>query len=156
MRIHHLLYAIPIIFIATVSIPTYDPAKADHPPKAKPNDNNPVLTRFSVDADRSQWKESNWSHQLATDMGGVAEYTLPDKTRVDILTNDVAWEVDWGHKWAEGIGQSLYYGLATDRRPGLILLLRDGEQRFYLRALVVCAKHNIKLKVQDVPKSEQP
>ncbi|WP_171018846.1 hypothetical protein ACONUD_00725 [Microbulbifer harenosus] len=41
--------------------------------------------------------------------GGVAEYVLPDRTRVDCLTETHAMEFDFAPKWAEAIGQALYY-----------------------------------------------
>jgi len=81
---------------------------------------------------------------------GILEYKLWDKTRVDILTKEYAYEVDWAPKWAEGIGQSLYYGIVTGKKPGLILLTKKGEERFVYRAQTVCAKHGIKLVVRRV------
>ena len=102
-------------------------------------------------ADRSTWREVQWSAHLAGQMGGQAEARTPDGSRVDILTEDTAWEVDWcaSGKWSQGIGQALYYGLATNRKPGLILLQKDPtkERRYYLRALVVCARYGITLRV---------
>tara|TARA_B100000029_G_scaffold450512_1_gene474494 strand:+ start:268 stop:672 length:405 start_codon:yes stop_codon:yes gene_type:complete len=102
-------------------------------------------------ADRSTWSETDWSAHLADQMGGVAEFRTPDGSRVDILTDEVAWEVDWcrSGKWAEGVGQALFYGLATNRQPGLILLQKDpqAERKFYLRALAVCGRYGITLRV---------
>lgn len=102
-------------------------------------------------ADRSAWHEVQWSAHLAEQMGGEAEHRLPDGSRVDILTDATAWEVDWcrSGKWSQGCGQALYYGLATNREPGLILLQKDptAERRHYLRALVVCARYGIRLRV---------
>lgn len=103
------------------------------------------------------WRETQWSAHLAREMGGQAEARTPDGSRVDILTKDTAWEVDWcsSGKWAQGIGQALYYGLATNRKPGLILLQKDPERerRYYLRALAVCAKYGVTLKVVLVPRA---
>jgi len=81
---------------------------------------------------------------------GVLEFRLWDKTRVDILTLEYAYEVDWAPKWAEGIGQALYYGIVTGKKPGLILLTKKGEERYVYRAQTVCAKHGIKLVVRRV------
>jgi len=50
--------------------------------------------------------------------GGAVEHRLHDGTRVDILTATHAIEADWSHKWAEAVGQSLYYSLITGKKPG--------------------------------------
>lgn len=65
---------------------------------------------------------------------GSMEYRLPDATRVDCLTETHAVEVDFGRKWAEAIGQSLYYSSCTGKRAGIVLILKDdGELRFLRR-----------------------
>jgi hypothetical protein len=55
------------------------------------------------------------------------EYELPSGGRVDCLNPNFAIEVEWAHKWAESVGQSLYYAAATDRKPGIILLCTQSE-----------------------------
>ena len=107
----------------------------------------PPSTR--VTEDRSSWRETAWSKHLAEEMGGAAEARPPAGSRVDILTDDTAGEVDWATKWAQGCGQALFYSLATGRKPGLILLQKDpqAERRHYLRALAVCGRHGIELRV---------
>ena len=49
---------------------------------------------------------------------GIMEYKLDDNTRVDCLTNEYAVEFDFASKWAESIGQSLYYAQRTKRKTG--------------------------------------
>ncbi len=68
------------------------------------------------------------------------EYQLPDKTRVDCLFKDYALEVDWDYKWAESIGQSLYYARMTGRKPAILLILGPRGQR-YLRRLKFVTDH---------------
>ncbi len=65
--------------------------------------------------------------------GGITEHVLPDRTRVDCLTDDYAVEADYGKKWAESIGQSLYYSKMTNRPPAVLLLVKMGEERFIER-----------------------
>ncbi len=91
--------------------------------------------------------EAQHAQQIAIELRGMTEVVLWDRTRVDILTDNYAYEVDWAPKWAESIGQSLYYAELTDKKPGIILLSKRSEVRFIYRAQTVCAKHNIKLKV---------
>ena len=65
---------------------------------------------------------------------GRAEVTLPDRTRADCITDTHAVEVDHGRKWAEAIGQSLYYALQTNKRAGILLILHQPrERRFWYR-----------------------
>lgn len=75
------------------------------------------------------WDENRWSDWLVEKYvrRGRREVKLPDGRRVDILTEKVAWEVDWVGKWEEGIGQSLGYAIATQRDPGLWLLKPIGD-----------------------------
>lgn len=54
--------------------------------------------------------------------GMEIEVVLPDSTRVDCLSDGVAYEADFSPKWAEAIGQSAYYALRTGRQPGIILI----------------------------------
>jgi hypothetical protein len=54
--------------------------------------------------------------------GMELEHILPSGGRVDCLSADYAIEVDYADKWAEAVGQSLYYAAATHRQPGIILL----------------------------------
>ena len=80
--------------------------------------------------------EPVWSRWLAERMGGVAEFVLPGRSRVDILTSTLAVEVDWVKKWPEAIGQAVYYGLVTERQPAILLLLRNkpSEPKYLERA----------------------
>lgn len=78
-------------------------------------------------------------------MGGVAEFRLPDASRVDILTSTLAIEVDWAKKWAEAIGQAIFYALVTDRTPAILLLLRgkETEARYLERARMAAGRLQI-------------
>ena len=55
-------------------------------------------------------------------VGMILEYRLSNGARVDCLSPDYAIEVDWTEKWAEAIGQALYYAAETDRKPAVILI----------------------------------
>lgn len=65
--------------------------------------------------------------------GMQQEVVLPNGTRVDCLTDRLAIEVDWTHKWAEAIGQSMLYSATTDKLPGIILVCKVGAEN--------CQKH---------------
>jgi len=50
------------------------------------------------------------------------EYILPDKARVDCLTDEFAIEYDHSYKWAECIGQAQYYARQTGKLAGCVLI----------------------------------
>ena len=59
------------------------------------------------------------------------EYRLDDGTRVDLLLESEACEIDWANKWAEGVGQSIYYALKTRKAPLVLLLVKkDGWEKY--------------------------
>lgn len=87
---------------------------------------------------------------IARTYGLEAEVPLPDNSRVDLLHRTYAIEADWSDKWAEGIGQALYYAIATDRHPGVLLLRKadTSDEAFSAhvqRCKKVCVKHGIAL-----------
>jgi hypothetical protein len=63
--------------------------------------------------------------------GGDMEVRLADGARIDCLVRDLesngtmAIEFDFTDKWAEAIGQSLYYAKVTGSRPGIVLIMED-------------------------------
>lgn len=71
---------------------------------------------------------------------GELEYRLPDKTRVDCLTKEYAVEVEYAPKWAESIGQALYYAQSTGRKPAVLVIVRDKDDERFLKRLRVVAK----------------
>jgi hypothetical protein len=73
------------------------------------------------------------------------EYRLFDRTRVDCLTDDYAIEVDFAKKWAEGIGQSLYYADVTRKTPAVGLIVGKKDKRFLKRLKRIAKKYDIKV-----------
>lgn len=63
------------------------------------------------------------------------EYVLDDKARVDCLLPDLAVEVDFAPKWAECIGQAIYYAKKTDKIPACLLILEKETDTRYLKRL---------------------
>ena len=72
-------------------------------------------------------KHNEMSYQIAWCKihNGIMEYENPDKTRVDCLTSTHAVEFDFYNKWAESIGQALYYGFMTGKKPKVVLILEN-------------------------------
>ena len=94
-----------------------------------------------------KYKEKYYQTQLCNDLDGVMEQSLLDRTRVDCLTDEYAIEVDFAKKWAESIGQSLYYAEMTGKKPAVGLILRDTKKdaRRLHRLQVMADKYQIKI-----------
>ncbi|MFZ5770524.1 MAG: hypothetical protein ACOY4W_03770 [Thermodesulfobacteriota bacterium] len=85
--------------------------------------------------------ESHYQEKWCAEHHGKAEVVLPDKTRADCLTENNAVEVEFGRKWAEAIGQSLYYSFQTGKRAGIVLILEKPQDRKHLLRLNSVINH---------------
>lgn len=96
--------------------------------------------------------ELTQARRLAAKYSAQVEVRLLDDSRVDLLSGTHAIEVDWAPKWAEAVGQAIHYSLLADRKPAVILLLRDPatEWRHLVRAAQVCGRLGIVLYVEPV------
>ena len=90
--------------------------------------------------------------RIAPKYNAQVEQRLFDGTRVDLLSDEYAIEVDWGHKWAEAIGQALYYAQITGKKPAVLLLISDmdKEVQYVYRVQVVAAKYGITVFIEKV------
>jgi len=79
----------------------------------------------------SEQPERFYQNKWCIEQKGKTEVVLPDKTRCDCLTKTHAIEFDFGKKWAEAIGQALFYSLQTGKRAGIVLILESDEDRKY-------------------------
>lgn len=79
--------------------------------------------------------------------GGITEVILPDKARVDCVTKTHAIEFDFTKKWAESIGQSLYYGQQLHKKAGIVLISENdqSDEKYIKRVKSVANCHNIDL-----------
>jgi len=96
--------------------------------------------------------EVEWCRHLAPKYGAEVEVRLDDGTRCDLVTETEAIECDWAKngKWAEAIGQSLYYAIELEKKPAIILLVKDPkrDQRYVDRCRKVCDRYGIRLYVE--------
>lgn len=79
--------------------------------------------------------EKYYQTKMCEQLGGDMEYVLFDKARVDCLTSEYAIEVDFAKKWAEGIGQALYYAEVTGKKPAVALIVEEDEDKKYIDRL---------------------
>ena len=98
---------------------------------------------FSPHAHPERWYQERW---CAT--RGTMEVVMPDGSRADCVNATHAVEFDFGHKWAESIGQALNYGAQSGKTPGVVLILeRPGEERYLRRVLKVREVYGLPLEV---------
>lgn len=97
-------------------------------------------------------KEVHYQYYFADSVKAQTEVVLKSKARVDIVTDLYAIEVDFANKWAEGIGQSLYYALETNKIPGILLIMENPkkDQRYLNRLLKVTKELRISVWTIDV------
>ncbi|MCR5266395.1 MAG: hypothetical protein K6E29_07360 [Cyanobacteria bacterium RUI128] len=85
--------------------------------------------------------EASYQQAWANKNHAVCEYKNDDGTRVDCLTKTHAIEFDFAKKWAEAIGQALYYQHKTGRRAMVILILEYPEKEYiYLERVKALAQ----------------
>lgn len=80
----------------------------------------------------TKMKEKDYVNKYCT---GQIEYILPDKTRIDCLTDEYAIEYDYAKKWAESIGQSLYYAKKTGKKPAVAIIISKASDRKYIQRI---------------------
>ncbi len=90
-----------------------------------------------------RWYQEKW---CAANNGRV-EVVLPDRTRVDCLTDEYAIEFDFARKFFEGISQALYYGMMTGKRPGLVLIVGPRGQKYLDRLNAVINYYKLPIRV---------
>ena len=89
--------------------------------------------------------EREYQNAWAEKYNAQVEVILDDGTRVDCLTEEYAIEFDFANKWAEAIGQSLYYAIKTNKKPAIVLIMENPEkdERYYNRLKTVADKYGI-------------
>ena len=79
--------------------------------------------------------ELSYQHAYCSMHNGIEEYELPDKTRIDCLTDEYAIEFDWAKKWAESIGQAKYYAKMTGKKPAVAIIIKSPKDKRFIRRI---------------------
>ena len=79
--------------------------------------------------------EMYYENEWCTPDFGRKEVILWDMTRVDCMTKDYAIEFDFAKKWAESIGQALYYSKLTGKLPAVVLILTSPTDYRYVKRI---------------------
>ena len=93
----------------------------------------------------NKYHERHYQELLCNKLDGKMEYVLKDRTRVDCLTDEYAIEVDFAKKWAQSIGQSLFYGYMTGKKPAIAIIMDNKDKRYFKRVNLVAKKQKIKI-----------
>lgn len=107
-----------------------------------------LLLPITINAARlhpERWYQDSWCE----DHHGEAEHILPDLARVDCLTDTHAIEFDFADKWAESIGQALYYAGETGREPGIAIIVENPAKdlRYIQRLHNALSQSRIKIRL---------
>ncbi len=104
----------------------------------------PMASLFAAERDyQKAWCDAH---------SGTMEVVLPDKTRIDCLTETHAIEFDFAPKWAEAIGQSLHYAAVAGKRPGVVLIMAPGDEKFRSRFITTNAAFCLHIDLWEVNK----
>lgn len=104
-----------------------------------------------VEAPKKHLVEKDYQHMAAEQLRAEGleaelEVVLDDGARVDICTKTHAVEVDFAHKWAECIGQALYYAVKTGKAPVCLLIVgREEKEPGVDRCVRVCKLYRIQV-----------
>jgi hypothetical protein len=76
---------------------------------------------------------------------GETGYILPDRSKVDCLTDTHAIEVNFADTYKDAIGQAIYNSRITGKKPGILIIIEKDSDYKYLPSLGADLRH-IKLK----------
>lgn len=105
------------------------------------------LCVFAQEPKSHKYYEKDYQRVWCNAHCGSMEVILPDKARGDCITKSHAIEFDFAPKWAESIGQALYYGRVLNKTPGIVLIIENAEkdQKYINRVKAVAELYGITL-----------
>jgi hypothetical protein len=95
-------------------------------PNKKNKSNKPYLKDYLnnyTPNKAAKYQEADYVNYVCPRINGIIEYPLDDGSRVDCETETHSIEFDFGKKWAESIGQALYYSSKTGKKAGIYLII---------------------------------
>jgi len=85
----------------------------------------------SFQSEPKKLSEKEYADKIQKILGGEREHIV-EGGRIDLLTEEYAFEIERAHNWKNSIGQALWYSVQTNRKPGIILILENDEDNKYL------------------------
>lgn len=83
----------------------------------------------------SQGSEADYSRIIQKHLGGEMEVHV-FAGRADLVTETHAYEIEFAPNWKEAIGQALWYGLQTNKKPGIVIIMKHQKEFTYVQQLV--------------------
>ena len=68
--------------------------------------------------------------------GGEEQFRTKDRTFVDCITEKYAIEAEYDYNWKEAIGQSLHYAESTNKKAGILFIIRAKSNKDYYGELM--------------------
>ena len=96
------------------------PVPCEGRPKDEPKDNR---------------SEANFVAVFCLARDGEIEKTLPNGMRADCVTEEHAIEGDFAHKWEEAYNQARHYAIETDKKAGVLLILKNENDKVFIKKL---------------------
>jgi len=144
MNIHKSIWM--FTFVMTAGVFLYPPLRAQSANIAVPPQSQGLGQTDRLLIPVTPFSKSDWHVAFNTQQTkGRMEVRLSD-SRIDILTEDYAIEVDRVSKYLEGINQALRYAEASGRKPGLALYI-DGDPdalELLIKAKALCEESKIR------------
>ena len=95
---------------------------------------------FCVNSSFAQTSEDDYVNLINKKFKGIKEASV-QSGRVDILNDEYAIEVDFARKWKEAVGQALWYGQQTLKKPGIVLIAESKTDQKYIIQLGATLQH---------------
>ena len=112
-----------------------------------------MVFNINISQAKHAYPEKFYQENWCKENNGILEQQLVDGTRVDCLTKDYAVEFDFAPKWAEAIGQSLYYSGMTGKKAAINLIIeKKSDFKYYDRIKPLCESFGITLWYSEKPK----
>ncbi len=89
-----------------------------------------LLYTFLLSSTCYSQNEAWYIQKIAQQLGGQTEVSVKNG-RVDIVTDAYAIEVEWANNWKHSIGQALWYAIQTNKKAGIILIMKDESDYKY-------------------------
>ena len=93
-----------------------------------------------VSNSKTHHNEKYYQREFCKKILGIMEYRLQDGTRVDCYTSTYSFEVDFGHKAYEALGQAMQYSAVANNKPGIALIIETAKDRRYANRIKATAK----------------
>jgi hypothetical protein len=127
-----------------------EPSKSSEPSSPSIKEES-LSTPTTNNLNSIKYSEADYVNYACPKMNGKIEFTLEDGSRVDCETDTHSIEFDFGKKWAEAIGQALYYSSKTGKQPGIVLIIsKENDKKNLEKIKTVAKKYEFDIKLWSI------